>query len=81
MHKCQLDRFSAKEAISGEKCAAMHLESKPRLAAGITCHNLTDSPEKKTSTAVTDGVCAEADIIVCACEHLFLHYMYLHDCS
>lgn len=64
MHKCQLDRFSAKEAISGEKCAAMHLESKPRLAAGITCHNLTDSPEKKTSTAVTDSVCAKADIIV-----------------
>ncbi len=39
MHKCQLDRFSSKEAISGEECAAMHLESEPRPAAGITCHH------------------------------------------
>lgn len=45
-----MDRFSAKEAISGEECAAMHLESElePRLAAGITCHSGSDSPEKQT---------------------------------
>lgn len=38
MHKCQPDRASAKEAISGEESVAMHLESEheARLTAAIT---------------------------------------------
>lgn len=46
----------SEEAISGEECAAMHLEPEPepRLTAEITCHKPSDSSEKEPWAAITD---------------------------